>query len=108
MKILIYLALAGMFITSCSVFQMSQKQKQEFNNFSVKGKTVYYKDKPMAILQKITYSKENENVVKEMNFSFVGDKSQEHMTTMINFLSYRHQDSEIEVEIDIQNEQITL
>lgn len=108
MKKLILIAFIGMFVAGCSVFQMSQKQKQELDNFSVNGKTVLYKNEPMAVLQKITYSREGENVVKEMNFSFVGDKSQDKMALMINYLSFRHQDSEIEVEIDIQTEQITL
>ena len=108
MKKLILIAFASIFVAGCSVFQMSQKQKQELDNFSVKGKTVLYKGQPMAVLQKITYSRDGENVVKEMNFTFVGNSSQDHMASMINYLSYRHQDSEIEVEIDIQTEQITL
>lgn len=108
MKKFILVALVSIFVAGCSVFQMAQSQKEELQNFSVNGKTVLYKGEPIAVLQKITYSRDGEDVVKEMNFTFVGDKSQNKMATMINYLSNRHQDSEIEIEIDIQTEQITL
>lgn len=108
MKKYIYIALVSIFVAGCSILDYAKTTKEDLKHFSVKEKTIYYNDEPIAILQKITYSLDGEDVVKEMNFNFVGDRKQEHLRNMIQFISKRHQDSEIEVEIEIKTDNVGL
>ena len=108
MKKLILIAFASIFVAGCSIFNYAKADKQDLKNFSVSGKMILYKGEPIAELSKITYSLDGADVVKEMNFNFIGKQSQDHLSNMITFISYRHQESEIEVEIEIETDEIKL
>ncbi len=70
-------------------------------DFSVVQNVVHYKGKPFAELQAMTWSLDNGELVREMNFKLVDKEDLNVIGGMIDFLSDRHQGDEIEVEFDV-------
>ena len=70
-------------------------------DFSVLQNVVHYKGKPFAELQAMTWSLDNGELVREMNFKLLDKEDLNVIGGMIDFLSDRHQGDEIEVEFDV-------
>lgn len=98
----IYYLLLVLVIASCTVmdkaFTRQAEKKKIIQSFSVKDKTVYYNSQPFAELQAITYSLDNGELVKEMNFKLINHDNLSLIGGLIDFMSDRHQGEEIEVE----------
>jgi hypothetical protein len=99
MKKMYYLMLV-LAIAGCTVLDkaFTNKEKKVTENFLVKDKTVYYNNRPFAELQAITYSLDNGELVKEMNFKLINHDDLRLIGDLIDFMSDRHQGEEIEVE----------
>jgi len=70
-------------------------------DFSVVQNVVHYKGKPFAELQAMTWSLDNGELVREMNFKLLDKEDLNVIGGMIDYLSDRHQGDEIEVEFDV-------
>ena len=99
------LALLVLAVAGCTVFDnvSSAKRKELLKKYSVKNNVVYYQDQPFAELQAMTWSLDNGELVKEMNFKLIEKKDLELIGGMIDFLSDRHQGDEIEVEFEVEH-----
>ncbi len=104
MKKLIFILLAVMFI-GCAAFDKvsSTKRKELREKYTVVNNTVYYEKKPFAELQAMTWSLDNGELVKEMNFKLLNKQNLTLIGGMIDFLSERHQGDEIEVEFEVEH-----
>ncbi len=97
-KALVFILL---FAAGCTVAKKAKKQSLE--RFSVEHNVVYYDKKPFAELQAMTWSLDGGELVREMNFKLL-DKNKERQVIgdMIDFLSDRHPNDEIEIEFDVE------
>lgn len=104
MKKLTIIALLVTGFLSCTAFkQMSSTEKKELRKkYSVIHNVVYYEKKPFAELQAMTWSLDNGELVREMNFKLLDKQNFILVGGMIDFLSERHQGDEIEVEFEIE------
>jgi hypothetical protein len=74
--------------------------------FNVEKDVIFHQQKPFAKLQAVTWSLDNGELVKEMNFKLLNDINEKELQVigdMIDFLADRHQGEEIEVEFEIEN-----
>ena len=101
-KISILLLLFVGCIYGCSVIG-KMKDKKINNDFSVVHNVVNYKGKPFAELQAMTFSLDNGDLVREMNFKLLNDDDLNLIGDMINYLSDRHQGDEIEIEVNVEH-----
>lgn len=104
MKKLIFILLPVIFI-GCAAFDKvsSIKRKELREKYTVVNNTVYYEKKPFAELQAMTWSLDNGELVKEMNFKLLNKQNLTLIGGMIDFLSERHQGDEIEVEFEVEH-----
>lgn len=72
-------------------------------DFSVQKNVVYYKDKPFAELQAMTWSLDGGELVREMNFKLLDKEDLDVLGGMIDFLSDRHKGDEIEIEFEVEH-----
>jgi len=79
----------------------NEKKNIKKEDFSVAHNVVHYKGKPFAELQAMTWSLDNGELVREMNFKLLDKEDLNVIGGMIDFLSERHNGDEIEVEFDV-------
>lgn len=105
MKKLFVFVFATIFIVGCAplvkIFSKGSKVPKE--NFSVEKNVVYYNGKPFAELQAMTWSLDNGELVREMNFKLLDKEDLQVIGGMIDFLSERHQGDEIEIEFSVEH-----
>lgn len=103
MKKLIFLSL--IVFSECgsvrNIFTENKNANKE--DFSVVHNVVHYKNKPFAELQAMTWSLDNGELVREMNFKLLDKEDLNVIGGMIDFLSDRHQGDEIEVEFEVSH-----
>lgn len=90
-------------LAGCGLFKNTSVKHAPKKDFSVSRDIVFYKGKPFAKLQAITWSLDGGELVKEFNFNLVDHKDLSVIGGMIDYLSDRHQGDEIEVEFTIDN-----
>jgi hypothetical protein len=95
--------IAIVLLAGCGLFKNSSVKHAPKKDFSVSRDIVFYKGKPFAKLQAITWSLDGGELVKEFNFNLVDHKDLSVIGGMIDYLSDRHQGDEIEVEFSIDN-----
>lgn len=97
------------FVLGCSVLNLNatKNKNEQLSLFSTHNNTVYYRNKPYAKLQAITYSSEYDGMVKEMNFKLIDTTNSNVIGEMINYLSLKHSE-EIEVEVEVNDNNDTL
>jgi hypothetical protein len=77
------------------------EQNHDLTGYTSKDNTIFYKDRPMARLQAITYSLDGGELVREMNFKLLDRTMQDEVDGLIFFVAKLHEGEEVEVEIDI-------
>lgn len=97
------LVIAVAILAGCGLFKNSSVKHAPKTDFSVSRDIVFYKGKPFAKLQAITWSLDGGELVKEFNFNLTDHKDLSVIGGMIDYLSDRHQGDEIEVEFTIDN-----
>lgn len=95
--IVLVLLLAG----SCKLLMVGES-KADLADYTSKENTVYYKDKPLAKLQAVTYSLDGGEMVRELNFKLIDEEGQQHIDNLIRFVAEGHEGDEVEVEVDIK------
>ena len=90
-------------LAGCGLFKNTSVKHAPKKDFSVSRDIVFYKGKPFAKLQAITWSLDGGELVKEFNFNLVDHKDLSVIGGMIDYLSDRHNGDEIEVEFSIDN-----
>ena len=107
MKKVLMISLVILTIASCGITKsMNEKRRQKLNNnFNVINDTVYYQQKPLAIYQAKTYSLDGGDLVEEYNLITVCDVSgnKQIIGDLIDFISDRHSNAEVEVEVPSKN-----
>jgi len=73
-------------------------------DFSVQKNVVYYKEKPYAELQAMTWSLDGGELVREKNFKLLNKEDLDIIGGMIDFLSERHNGDEIEIEFNVEHD----
>jgi uncharacterized protein YceK len=96
--LLLILVLVGCGTVRSIFFNKNQANKEDF---SVTNNIIHYKGKPLAELQAMTWSLDNGELVREMNFKLLDKEDLNVIGGMIDYLSDRHQNDEIEVEFDV-------
>lgn len=99
----VVLVIAVAVLAGCGLFKNSSVKHAPKTDFSVSRDIVFYKGKPFAKLQAITWSLDGGELVKEFNFNLTDNRDLSVIGGMIDFLSDRHQGDEIEVEFSIDN-----
>ncbi len=97
--------IASLFFIGTATTQVLKNKKYRNKNkehFTIKEKTVYYDDKPLAKYQAKTYSLDNSELVEEYNLLLLDNqiKNKQLIGDLIDFVSDRHSGAEVEVEID--------
>jgi PDZ domain-containing secreted protein len=102
----VVIILLSVLIVSCSAYNKitTQKRKEMRQHYSVENNVVFYDKKPFAELQAMTWSLDNGELVKEMNFKLLDKTNITLIGGMIDYLSDRHQGDEIEVEFDVPHD----
>ncbi len=91
-------------LTGCGVgYRIFSSKKERLNDFLVVHNTVYYKNKPFAELQAMTWSLDNNELVREMNFKLLEKEDLNIIGDMIDYLSERHKGDEIEIEFEVEH-----
>jgi hypothetical protein len=104
MKKQIIFASLVLVLTSCGVgYRIFSPKNERLNDFSVVHNTVYYKNKPFAELQAMTWSLDNDELVREMNFKLLEKEDLNIIGDMIDYLSERHKGDEIEIEFEVEH-----
>lgn len=85
---------------SCSVIPHSL-QRYDVDGFSHDGNTVFYKEKPIAVIQAITFSLDGLKLVREINLKVLNPQEQSKIPNLIRYIYNSHNTSEVEVEIDL-------
>lgn len=94
---------------SCNVISFASKNKVKPANFRVEKQNVYFNNNLIAFYQAKTYSLDNGELVEEYNLKYVGEITNKQLIgDLIDFISDRHQNAEVEIEIDPQNGQMNL
>ena len=101
----VFIILLAILFVGCAAFEKvsSVKRKELREKYTVVNSTVYYENKPFAELQAMTWSLDNGELVKEMNFKLLDKQNLTLIGGMIDFLSERHQGDEIEVEFEVEH-----
>jgi hypothetical protein len=99
----VVLVIAVAVLAGCGLFKNSSVKHAPKTDFSVSRDIVFYKGKPFAKLQAITWSLDGGELVKEFNFNLTDSRELSIIGGMIDYLSDRHQGDEIEVEFSIDN-----
>lgn len=101
----ILLSLLIIVSTSAQVFLSSKKRKEQKKHFSVKNDVVYFDSKPFAKYQAKTYSLDGGELVEEYNLLLIDYNlsNKQLIGDLIDYISDRHQNAEVEVEIDSKN-----
>jgi hypothetical protein len=99
----VVLVIAVAILAGCGLFKNSSVKHAPKKDFSVSRDIVFYKGKPFAKLQAITWSLDGGELVKEFNFNLTDNRDLSIIGGMIDYLSDRHQGDEIEVEFTIDN-----
>lgn len=89
--------------TFSQILFKSKKHRQEIKSvFTVKDEIVFYNNNPIARYQAKTYSLDNGELVEEYNLLLLDNKIQNKQIIgdLIDYISDRHQNAEVEVEID--------
>ena len=104
-----FIALLSIGTASTQVIFKGKKSKSK-EHFSVKNEVVYYDDKPIAKYQAKTYSLDNGELVEEYNLLLIDNKIQNKQLIgdLIDFVSDRHKDAEVEVEINADGSEFKL
>jgi hypothetical protein len=89
------------FLLGCSTSRKNSIARAPKSEFQVENDVIMHKGKPYAKLQAMTWSLDNGELVKEMNFKLLDKEDLSVIGGMIDFLSDRHQGDEIEVEFDV-------
>lgn len=105
MKKYAFLFLAIVLVVGCAplVKIFSKASKTSHDDFSVVKNIVFYKGKPYAELQAMTWSLDGGELVREMNFKLLDKEDLQVMGGMIDFLSDRHRGDEIEIEFEVEH-----
>jgi hypothetical protein len=82
-------------------FYETKNAKKE--DFSVAHNVVHYKGKPYAELQAMTWSLDDGELVREMNFKLLEKEDLSIIGGMIDYLSDRHRGDEIEIEFEVEH-----
>jgi hypothetical protein len=99
----VVLVIAVAILAGCGLFKNSSVKHAPKTDFSISRDIVFYKGKPFAKLQAITWSLDGGELVKEFNFNLTDNRDLSVIGGMIDYLSDRHQGDEIEVEFTIDN-----
>lgn len=100
-KIPVYFAIVS--LAGCSVFGLTTTVNKEKSrtHFTVKDSMVYYDGKLMAKYQAKTFSLDGGELVEEYNLLMVDHTiDKQRIGDLIDFVSDRHQNAEVEVEIE--------
>lgn len=104
-----FIALLTIGTASTQVIFKGKKQKNK-QSFTVKDDVVYYGNSPLAKYQAKTYSLDNGELVEEYNLLLIDNKIQNKQLIgdLIDFVSDRHHNAEVEVEINADGSQFKL
>lgn len=96
------LTFSAMFIVIGCIAQGIIINKKSRSRFSVKDEVVLYDNKPLAKYQAKTYSLDDGELVEEYNLLLIDDKipNKQVIGDLIDFISDRHKDAEVEIEIN--------
>lgn len=93
--------IALVLLAGCGLFKNGYVKKVPKSEFQVNKDLVLHKGKPYAKLQAMTWSLDDGELVKEMNFKLLDKEDLSVIGGMIDFLSDRHQGDEIEIEFEV-------
>lgn len=89
-------------IASCSVIPKSI-QNYDISGFSHDGNTFYYQQKPIAVVQAITFSLDGKKLVREINLKVLNPQEMSKIPHLIRYVYDSHKTVEVEVEVDMDN-----
>lgn len=85
---------------SCSVIPPSLV-RYDTDGFSHDGNTFYYHNKPIAVVQAVTFSLDGKKLVREINLKVLDPQEQSKIPHLIKYVYDSHKTSEVEVELDM-------
>lgn len=94
-----YLIFSFLFI-SCSIVPPSLV-RYDTDGFSHDGNTFYYHNKPIAVVQAVTFSLDGKKLVREINLKVLDPQEQSKIPNLIKYVYDSHKTSEVEVELDM-------
>lgn len=106
----IILILATVGCTAVKGIVIGKKINQlSIRSFVVKDDIVYYKGRPFAKYQAKTFSLDNNELVEEYNLLLIGElENKQTIGDLIDFVSDRHQNAEVEIEVNSDNKMFGL